>query len=64
VCVFYIYLENYRCGHACKQLLVLHLSVIGDEILKGHVHDTNSYFIAKTLYKLGLKVDKVSTRKY
>ncbi|XP_023718759.1 FAD synthase isoform X2 [Cryptotermes secundus] len=34
--------------------------VIGDEILKGQVHDTNSYFIAGSLYKLGLKVGKIS----
>jgi molybdopterin-biosynthesis enzyme MoeA-like protein len=40
------------------------ISVIGDEILKGQVHDTNSHFIAERLYKLGLKVGRVSSKEY
>lgn len=34
--------------------------IIGDEILKGHVRDTNSYFLSKRLYLLGVKVRKIS----
>lgn len=34
--------------------------IIGDEILKGHVRDTNSYFLCKRLHLLGVKVRKVS----
>lgn len=34
--------------------------IIGDEILKGHVRDTNSYFLCKRLHLLGVKVRKIS----
>jgi FAD synthetase len=34
--------------------------IIGDEILKGHVHDTNSHYLAKELWQMGIKVSKVS----
>ena len=33
--------------------------VIGDEILKGHVQDTNSNFLCQRLFQLGVKVNKV-----
>ena len=38
-------------------------AVIGDEILKGHVHDSNSHFITKNLFSLGVKVKKVIMRR-
>ena len=34
-------------------------SVIGDEILKGQVKDTNSHFILKHLHSFGVRVPKV-----
>ena len=34
--------------------------IIGDEILKGHTKDTNSHFLLKKLWSLGVKVGKVS----
>jgi FAD synthetase len=37
------------------------LIIIGDEILKGQVLDTNSHFICKNLYSLGVKVVRIST---
>lgn len=33
--------------------------VIGDEILKGQVRDTNSHFIISRLYNIGVRVLKV-----
>ena len=34
--------------------------IVGDEILKGHTKDTNSYFLLRKLWSLGIKVGKVS----
>ena len=34
--------------------------IIGDEILKGHTKDTNSHFLLRKLWSLGVKVGKVS----
>ena len=33
--------------------------VIGDEILSGRTHDTNSNFIAKKLIKNGIKLEEI-----
>lgn len=38
--------------------------VIGDEILKGQVKDTNSYYMCNLLYKCGIKMKKVSGEKF
>ena len=35
------------------------LIIIGDEILKGQVADTNSYFLCRRLFNLGVTVKKV-----
>lgn len=37
------------------------LTVIGDEILKGHVQDTNSHYLCHQLWLLGIRVGKVAT---
>ena len=34
--------------------------IIGDEIVKGHTKETNSLFLLKKLWSLGIKVGKVS----
>lgn len=34
--------------------------IIGDEILKGHTQDTNTYFLCRTLRSLGVRVCRVS----
>ncbi|CAD6214808.1 GSCOCG00004227001-RA-CDS, partial [Cotesia congregata] len=40
------------------------LIIIGDEILKAQVKDTNSYFMCSLLYEHGVKVEKVSSFYY
>ncbi|XP_013410704.1 FAD synthase isoform X2 [Lingula anatina] len=35
--------------------------IIGDEILKGQTQDTNSHFLCKRLFSLGVKVKKITT---
>ena len=44
----------------CYILLYNFFSVIGDEILKGQVQDTNSYFMCQRLFSLGAKVKMVN----
>ena len=39
----------------------LFVSVIGDEILKGQVIDSNSHFLCRRLFTLGVDVKKVGT---
>ncbi|XP_013363748.1 PREDICTED: FAD synthase isoform X2 [Chinchilla lanigera] len=34
--------------------------IVGDEILKGHTQDTNTYFLCRTLRSLGVRVCRVS----
>ena len=37
----------------------VYVSVIGDEILKGQVADTNTHFITRHLFSWGVKVKRV-----
>lgn len=41
-------------------LIIYIFLVIGDEILKAQVRDTNSYYMCSLLYKCGIKVKKVN----
>ncbi|XP_033102652.1 FAD synthase-like [Anneissia japonica] len=34
--------------------------IIGDEILKGHVQDTNSHYLCNELFQMGIKVEKIT----
>jgi len=43
-----------------KKVKTAGLIIIGDEILKGQVHDTNSYYMCKELYSLGVKVARIN----
>ena len=36
------------------------IMIIGDEILKGHTKDTNSYFLLQKLWALGVKAERVA----
>lgn len=40
--------------------IALTFVVIGNEILKGEIQDTNTNFLCKKLWSLGVKVKKVS----
>jgi len=35
--------------------------IIGDEILSGKVHDTNSFYLAKTLFEIGIDLVRIET---
>lgn len=46
----------------CESLCyaITHLgTVVGDEILKGHVQDANSHYLCRQLWSLGVKVCQV-----
>ena len=44
-----------------SDLSEISISVIGDEILKGQVIDSNSHFLCRRLFTLGVDVKKVGT---
>jgi len=43
-----------------KKNVTAGIIIIGDEILKGQVVDTNTIFLTKKLYDLGVQVKKIS----
>ncbi|XP_058797357.1 FAD synthase-like [Phymastichus coffea] len=49
-----------RCATSTRKHKTAGIIVIGNEILKGQVKDTNSHFICKHLYRCGVKVEKIS----
>ncbi|XP_049780862.1 FAD synthase-like [Schistocerca cancellata] len=70
-----LYLENmkrslslkhviYSCRNLCTKKVkemkpTAGIVIIGDEVLKGQTLDTNSHFIAKKLFDIGVKVKKI-----
>ncbi|XP_014211848.1 FAD synthase-like [Copidosoma floridanum] len=49
-----------RYSSTCKKKTTAGVIVIGNEILKAQVKETNSHFICKRLYRCGVKVEKIS----
>lgn len=43
-----------------KRNVTAGIIIVGDEILKGHTQDTNTYFLCRTLRSLGVQVCRVS----
>lgn len=52
--------QTMSCYHSGTTTPTAGIIVIGDEILKGQVKDTNSHFIISRLYNIGVRVLKVS----
>ncbi|XP_008554333.1 FAD synthase [Microplitis demolitor] len=50
---------TYKSFSSCQKYTA-GLIIIGDEILKAQVRDTNSYFMCSLLYEYGVKVEKIS----
>ncbi|XP_076472188.1 FAD synthase-like isoform X2 [Babylonia areolata] len=48
------------CSEMAQKRVTAGIIIVGDEILKGQTKDTNSHFIAKRLFALGVDVKKVS----
>jgi FAD synthetase len=56
-------MENSRLGEngrVAQRATTAGIIIIGDEILKGHVQDTNSHYLCHQLWLLGVKVCKVA----
>lgn len=50
----------YESAATSSPTLTAGIIIIGDEILKGHTKDVNSYFLVKRFWSLGIKVCKIS----
>ena len=44
---------------SCEKILTVGNIIIGDEILKGYVKETNSHFLAKQCFPKGLKLERI-----
>ncbi|XP_018567110.1 FAD synthase-like isoform X2 [Anoplophora glabripennis] len=53
-------LKQYICSKALNRATTAGIIVIGDEILKGEVADTNSTFLAAEFHQLGVQLKKIS----
>ncbi|KAG2463124.1 FAD synthase isoform X1 [Polypterus senegalus] len=52
--------NNINTNESQKNVITAGIVIIGDEILKGHTQDTNSFFMCKKLRSLGVIVQRVT----
>jgi hypothetical protein len=48
-------MQSHASSESIRKVSEAGIIIIGDEILKGQTHDTNTFFLAGELYRLGIK---------